>query len=248
MGFIGVIDSGVGGLTILRQLVDAYSYDFVYVADHAFCPYGTKSNDMVYSRASKLVGFLKDKGAQAVVLACNTMSCFADRLQQIYELPIFDVITPTCNRLVNSGVHNVALLATRSTIANGAYQANLQRRGITVTPFDCSAFVPYVEQNATTTIAFQSTIHNVLRDLPQMQADAVILGCTHFPLLRRQIAYYCPYSQIVECSCDLPSGIADAFGANKNVAYFTTGDVDFANLAASWCKDKRVSFQHLSLI
>ena len=99
MGFIGVIDSGVGGLTILQQLQQSHPYNYCYIADHAFCPYGNKSNDVIYSRASKLVRHLQGQGAQAVVLACNTMSCFADKLQQEHNLPIYDVITPTCKRL-----------------------------------------------------------------------------------------------------------------------------------------------------
>ena len=141
MGFIGVIDSGVGGLTVLQRLRQNYAYDFVYVADHAYCPYGAKSNDVVFSRASALVQYLKNNGAPGVVLACNTMSVYAKQLQQLYEVPVYDVITPTCKRIVESGVKSVALLATRSTIANGMYQENLSRHGIDVVPFDCSGFV-----------------------------------------------------------------------------------------------------------
>ena len=245
MGFIGVIDSGVGGLTVLRKLVANYHYNFVYVADHAFCPYGTKTNEVIYSRASKLVGFLKDKGAQAVVLACNTMSVFADKLQHEHNIPIFDVITPTCKQIIDSNAKRVALLATKSTVANGAYQANLSKFDIQTLAFDCSAFIPYVEQHATTSLACQRAVHNALSSLCTTQIDCVILGCTHFPLLRRQIAYYCDDSKIVECTCALPDNLSAASLPNKNVAYFTTGDVDFANVAASYFKN--VSFQRIAL-
>ena len=200
MDLIGIIDSGVGGLTILQQLQQSRPYNYRYIADHAFCPYGNKSNDVIYSRASKLVQYLKGQGAQAVVLACNTMSCFADKLQQEHNLPVYDVITPTCKRLAGSNARKVALLATKSTIANGYYQQLLSKYGIQVVTFDCSAFVPYIEQGTTTSLACQRTVDKALRDLPKTKADAVILGCTHFPLLRSQIAYYCDNAAIVQCS------------------------------------------------
>lgn len=246
MGFIGVIDSGVGGLTILQQLRQSHSYNYVYIADHAFCPYGTKRNDVLFGRASKLVDYLKCQGAQAVVLACNTVSVFADRLQQTHKLPIYDVITPTCQFVVdNRAIKKVALLATKATITNGAYQSCLAKHGIEVVSFDCSAFVPFVEQRATTTLACQITVHKALRNLPQTQVDAVILGCTHFPLLRRQITYYCHNDKIVQCRCFLPSDIDGASSSTPTVQYLTTGDTDFANTSAACFKD--VNFIHVTL-
>lgn len=247
MGFIGVIDSGVGGLTVLQHLIQTRPYNYVYIADHAFCPYGTKSNDTIYSRAGKLIGYLKTQGAQAVVLACNTMSYFASSLNQQCGLPVYDVIAPTCKRLASISAQRVALLATRSTIANGAYQANLSKFGIQTLAFDCSSFVPFVEQRATTSLACQRIVDNALHNLPQMQADAVVLGCTHFPLLKRQIAYYCKNVPIIECCCDLPDDIAAASSDCPNAAFFTTGDVDFANYAASCFKNLNARFTRISI-
>lgn len=246
MGFIGVIDSGVGGLTILQQLLSNYPNNYVYIADHAFCPYGTKPNDVILNRSGKLVNYLKLQGAQAVVLACNTMSVYASAHQRQYGLPIYDVITPTCKRVVsNSAVKRAALLATKSTIANGAYQKYLAQYGVEAVCFDCSAFVPFIEQNSATSIACQRTVQIALSKLPQARADAVILGCTHFPLLRRQIAYYCDDNKIVQCCCNLPSNLSAANDFNPTVQYFTTGDVDFANLAASGFPN--VQFTRISL-
>lgn len=245
MEFIGVIDSGVGGLTVLQKLKLTRPYNYRYVADHAFCPYGSKTNHVLFHRASKLVQYLKDNGAQAVVLACNTISVYAAELSSLYNLPVYDVITPTCKAVAsNPNVKRVALLATRSTINNRAYHDILSQQGVEVADFDCSAFVPFVEQCATTSLACLSAVDKALRNLPKAQADAVILGCTHFPLLRRQISYYCNNSKIVECCCDLPS-VPFSFAAQPSVKYFTTGDVDFANSAARWCGD--VSFAHVDL-
>ena len=207
MSFIGVIDSGVGGLTILKQLQQSHPYNYCYVADHAFCPYGTKPNDVLLDRANKLVGHLASLGAQAVVIACNTLSAYTGQLQTLYkDTPIYDVITPTCKKILslNPQVKRVALLATRSTVNNGVYHAMLKKYDVQVVDFDCSKFVPYVEQGTTTTLACLNLVGDVLNTLPRSNVDAVILGCTHFPLLRRQIAYYCDDSKIVECCCPLP--------------------------------------------
>lgn len=246
MGFIGVIDSGIGGLTILQQLLSSTIYDYVYVADHAFCPYGNKPNEVLFSRASKLVNYLKKQGAQAVVLACNTISVYANKLQQVHGIPIYNVITPTCQQLIaNTAVKRVALLATKSTITNGAYQDYLSQHGVKVVAFDCSAFVPFVEQRSTTTLACAQTVKNALRALPQARVDAIILGCTHFPLLRRQIAYYCDDSKIVECRAEIPADIDAATSTRRMTKYLTTGDVDFANSAA--LSFSNVNFRHISL-
>lgn len=246
MAFIGVIDSGVGGLTILRKLQQSNGYSYVYIADHAFCPYGCKSNDALFSRASLLVKYLKEQGAQAVVLACNTISVFAQRLSQRYAIPVCEVITPTCRQVVElPNVKRVALLATRSTILNGAYQAYLARHCIEVTPFDCSAFVPFVEQRATNTLACQQTLKQSLSSLSKAHVDAIILGCTHFPLIRRQIEYYCDGDKVIECCCNLPEIIAAVTPSKRYVKYLTTGDVDFANLAAS--QFSNVAFTRVNL-
>lgn len=245
MGFIGVIDSGVGGLTVLNQLRKNYRYNYCYIADHAFCPYGTKSNDVIYARTSKLVEYLKSSGAQAVVLACNTMSAYADKLRSLFDIPVFNVITPTCRKLIdNPNVKLVALLATKSTLNNGVYQKILNAHNIEVVGFDCSDFVPFVEQRSSTTLACFDVLDNKLKNLSQMKADAVILGCTHFPLLRRQIALYCSDKIIVECCCGLPENLTNVT-AQCAIDYYTTGNVDFAENASRWYGNAR--FKHLDL-
>ena len=174
------------------------------------------------------------------------MSCFATELQQAHNIPVYDVITPTCKSIVGSGARKVALLATRSTIANGAYQTLLADYGVHSVTFDCSAFVPYIEQCAVNSIACQRAVNKALNNLPDANVDAVILGCTHFPLLRRQIADYCDESKIIECSCSLPFDASISCNDNSAVTYFTTGDVDFANAAAR-CLNKGIRFERILL-
>ncbi len=244
MGFYGIIDSGVGGLTILRQITQSGNFNLTYIADHAFCPYGLKPNKIIFQRVSKLVNYLQLHGADGAVLACNTASVYAPLLKEIYRIPIYDVITPTCKAVLDVNVRRVALLATKSTISNGMYKQILQQSGVQVVNFDCSAFVPFVEQCSTDSVQCFKTIDSALSALPQANADAVILGCTHFPLLRRQISYYCGDSKIVECRCPLSASFAEDKLAVQPVL-LTTGDVNLANAAASWYGN--VSFKHIDL-
>lgn len=244
MSLIGVIDSGVGGLTVLQKLVNAYPYKYVYVADHAFCPYGIKSNNVLFERVSKFVNYFKLLSAQSVVLACNTISVYASRLSDIYNLPVYDVIRPTCQVVLsNPNVKSVALLATRSTLNNKAYHNILSRHNVSVVGFDCSTFVPFVESGNITSPECISAVDKALHTLPQTQVDAVILGCTHFPLMRSLIAKYCNESAIVESCCAL--GDTFDFATQPTVEYLTTGKVNLANTASKWCGD--IAFSHLDL-
>lgn len=243
--FVGVIDSGVGGLTILNQLTKEYSYDFVYIADHAFCPYGTKPAEVVRRRAATLISFLAENGAAAIVIACNTASCFADELSLMFPLPIYEVISPTCRKVVSATRNKrVALLATNGSVNSRAYNKILEPLGVTLYSFPCSSFVPFVEQNSTATISCYKAVEEALSSLPRLDVDTVILGCTHFPLLKSQIAPYCGGAEIIECVCNIPQGIVNA-QTNTQTEYYTTGDVAKANNAAILFGD--VCFTHLSV-
>ena len=223
-GFVGVIDSGVGGLTVLQNLQGQYpNCNFVYLADSAYCPYGTKSFHQIFNRVSTLVEFLQENGAEAVVLACNTASVFADRLRAKFAVPIYDVIAPTCKLVADTTVSKrVALLATNATVKSGEYVKRLNNCGIAVVSFLCSSFVPFVEQNSVNTPQCEGAVHESLRELPRCNVDTVILGCTHFPLLKNKIAPYANGAKIIECCTDFRPKF---FAANKpaKTLFFTTG-------------------------
>lgn len=245
--FVGVIDSGVGGLTVLQQLQrDFPCCNYVYIADSAYCPYGTKQPQQIQRRVETLVKYLQDNGAQAVVIACNTASVFARTLRSKFRVPIYDVIAPTCDAVTNvTKTKRVALLATDATVNSNAYQDELQKRGITVTAFPCSSFVPFVEANATDTVECADTVSCALEGLPKCNADTVILGCTHFPLLRKQIAPHVSGATVVECCTNFqPTVLPSCKSAGKN-HFFTTGVEKQANFASQWFG--KINFSHLDL-
>lgn len=242
-----VIDSGVGGLTILRQLQSKFPHcNYLYLADSANCPYGTKSQQQVYSRIDTILTFLRSCGASSAVIACNTASVHADKLRQQYDFPIYDVITPTCQHVATvTSTKRVALLATNATVESGAYQRQLSDYGIDTVVFKCSSFVPFVESNNVFSVECRSTVCNVLANLPQCNVDTVVLGCTHFPILRKQIAPYVYGATIVECQCNFELANLRCDGLLGQTVYFTTGNVNSANTAAQWFGN--VNFKHIDI-
>ena len=245
-GCVGVIDSGVGGLTILRQLQQKYpTCNFVYIADSAYCPYGTKQPQEILLRAMHLVEFLHDCGSQAVVIACNTASVFADSYRQQFSLPIYDVITPTCQRVADiTNSKRVALLATNVTVKSCAYQRVLSARGIATIAFPCSEFVSFVEAGAVDTLECGCAVDKALHVLPKCNVDTIILGCTHFPLLRKKIAPYANGARIVECCSDFQPTVYNGTTSKKTV-FLTTGVENQANNASKWFG--QVGFTHIEI-
>jgi glutamate racemase len=190
---IGVFDSGVGGLTVLQSLKQALpTEDFIYLGDTARLPYGSKSKQTVIQYAHQAAGIL-DKKVKCLVVACNTASSVAlDDLQKSFpNLPIIGVVEPgaqACVNTVQSG--KVLVLATESTTRWHAYQqaiASLNTK-ITVTELPCPLFVALAEEGWTNGVLVEQIAHEVLKDSLNETYGCVVLGCTHFPMLKGVIA------------------------------------------------------------
>lgn len=243
--FIGVIDSGVGGLTVVNDIKKTCSYDIMYVADHAYCPYGEKDPQRVLERLKKLTRYLEAEGAKAIVLACNTASTQLTAVKSGLSVPVFDVIEPTCRKISKMrNVKRAALLATEATVKSKAYQSLLKKSGVDVVAFDCSSLVPFAENNDTASLSAKVAAHITLKCLPFSQADAVVFGCTHFPLLKTLIEPYCLGAEIIYSSCELPEEYS-SLARKARIEYFTTGCVSSANASAK--SFKNVKFARLDV-
>ena len=204
-GPIGIFDSGYGGLTILsaiRQLLP--QYDYLYLGDNARAPYGPRSFDVVYEFTRQAVRHLFERGCQLVILGCNTASAKALRSIQQRDLPLWDpqrrvlgVIRPTAEivgQLTQS--RHVGIFATEGTIRSESYtlEINKLHPDIQVTGVACPFWVPLVEYNE---VDSPGADYFVKKRIDQLMAldpliDAVILGCTHYPLLMPKIRKYMP--------------------------------------------------------
>ena len=204
-GPIGVFDSGYGGLTILhgiRQLLP--EYDYLYLGDNARAPYGPRSFDVVYEFTRQAVQRLFELGCHLVVLGCNTASAKALRTIQQHDLPLIDperrvlgIIRPTAEVIGSlTASRHVGVLATEGTIKSESYNLEIQKLhpDIQVTGVACPFWVPLVEYNEADSPGadyfVKKRIDQIMRLDPQI--DALILGCTHYPLLMPKILKYLP--------------------------------------------------------
>ena len=202
---IGVYDSGVGGLSVLRALRTRMpGAGFVYVADSANAPYGDRDRDFLEARASAITRFMVRCGAKALVLACNTVSVVATQsLRSRYAIPIVAMepaIKPAA-RATTSKV--VLLLATETTIASSAVQrlCRLYASGVRIILQACPGLVEQVERGAMADPATMRLLEQYLRPVRDAGADTIVLGCTHYPFLAAQIAQIVgPHIRLMEPS------------------------------------------------
>ncbi|MEJ4112094.1 glutamate racemase [Corynebacterium kroppenstedtii] len=185
---IGVFDSGVGGLTVARTIVDqAPTESIMYVGDTAHAPYGPKSPEDVVHYSMSIADDLVARGAKMIVIACNTASSvFLERARELYDVPVIGVIEPASRRAVaatRSG--RVGIIGTTGTIASGSYQRAIAEMDpdVEVHAVDCPQFVPFVERGITTGRQVMGLAEAYLEPLHDAGVDTLVLGCTHYPLL-----------------------------------------------------------------
>ncbi len=196
---IGVFDSGVGGLTVLKELVrltpDA---DYLYFGDTARLPYGSKSPETVAKFALEAVKFLQEQGAEFMVIACNTATALAlDAIKKAVKMPVVGVIEPGVERATVATLHRTVLvIGTEATICSHAYQRALAARSIMALEKACPLFVPLIEEGWTDHHVTQTVAHTYLDEFfqdPRTGPDTLVLGCTHYPLIKQTLRGVCPW-------------------------------------------------------
>lgn len=204
-GPIGVFDSGYGGLTILHAIRQQLpQYDYLYLGDNARAPYGPRSFDVVYEFTRQAVLRLFEMGCHLVILGCNTASAKALRTIQQHDLPGWDperrvlgIIRPTAEVIGSlTETRHVGILATEGTIKSESYNLEIQKLhpDITVTGVACPFWVPLVEYNEADSPGADYFVKKRIDQIMALdsQIDAIILGCTHYPLLMPKIRKYLP--------------------------------------------------------
>ena len=204
-GPIGIFDSGYGGLTILHGIRNLLpQYDYLYLGDNARAPYGTRSFDVVYEFTRQAVMKLFDMGCHIVILGCNTASAKALRTIQQNDLPQIDpqrrvlgIIRPTAEVIGSlTATRHVGILATEGTIRSESYTLEIRKLypDITVSGVACPFWVPLVEYNECDSPGADYFVKKRIDQLMRLDPDidAIILGCTHYPLLLPKILKYTP--------------------------------------------------------
>ncbi len=190
---IGVFDSGIGGLTVLRELVRRLpGYRFVYFGDTACTPYGTKSPETIIRYAIEDTEFLLRRGARIIVVACHSASSVAtEALKERFPgVPIFEVVTPSVKKTLQVTRRKViGVIGTRATIQSGIYERLLRERDPEVRVYGnaCPLLVPLVEEGWLKKPETRRIVKKCLLPLRMKGIDTLILGCTHYPVLRKII-------------------------------------------------------------
>ena len=277
---IGVFDSGYGGLTVLDSIRSRLpEYDYLYLGDNARAPYGGRSFEVVYEFTRQAVMKLFSMGCQLVILGCNTASAKALRTIQQHDLPplndltpnthypspkrVLGIIRPTAEIIgYKTQSRHVGLLATEGTVRSESYKLEIQKLfpDITLTSVACPLWAPLVEAGEATSPGadyfVKKRIDQLLSADPNI--DAVILGCTHYPLLLPKIKSYMPdHVEVISQGCHVAESLENYLQRHPEIEsqcskngvtrYFTTENPDKFQENARIFLNETVAVQHVSL-
>ena len=294
MAKIGIFDSGYGGLTILREIRRVLpEYDYLYLGDNARAPYGTHSFDVIYRYTLQAVKYLFEQDCALVILACNTASAKALRTIQQRDLPLINdqmvndqmvnvlgVIRPTVEAVPGiTKTGHVGILATPATVSSESYVLELEKLaegGLVVTQQACPMWVPLIEAGEHNSDGAKFFVGKYLREIlsKDPQIDTLVLGCTHYPLLKEKIEGWLRYHEEIEES-EFPVAIhtehiqiisqgtlvaeslkdylkrhpeyREQLSLGGTCAYQTTENADRFAQSASLFLDSRVQAEHIDL-
>lgn len=189
---IGVFDSGIGGLTVYKSLKERMPLEkVVYLGDTARLPYGTKSAETIIKFSEENARFLMEKNVKIMVVACNSSSSHAlPQLQNILNIPVIGVIDAGSQAAVNSSQNKIGVIGTIATISSGTYERTIleKRPGVKIVSKSCPLFVPLVEEGWIDHKVTRLVIEEYLLPMKKQGIDTLVLGCTHYPVLKGAIA------------------------------------------------------------
>jgi len=239
---IGVFDSGLGGLTVLREMiVQCPNEALVYFGDCGRIPYGTKSRETVQKYTMQDIRFLLSQNVKAIVIACNTASAYGfERAREHFAVPVFEVVTPGARAAVReTRTGKIGVIGTPGTISTGVYERAIRTvaggRPVEIISKACPMFVPLVEEGWwDNEIAFKIA-EEYLRPMQAQGIDTLVLGCTHYPILEKTIAAVMgPDVKLVSSGVEMAAEIAafvcetdlHADHATPTRDYFTSDSVE----------------------
>jgi glutamate racemase len=217
---IGIFDSGLGGLTVLKSLARHFPQEsFCYVGDIARLPYGNKSPETIRKYGDQVLDFLHRQQVKALVIACNSASTMYLGEKDFKGIPLLNVIEPGCRAALEAASDDkIAVLGTSATIRSGAYARILKqlRPQVEVLEQACPLFVPLVEEGMLNDEVTQTIARRYLTHICQQRFKTVILGCTHYPLLRQDLLQVLePGTQLVESGDVLARELQQLFASGQ---------------------------------
>lgn len=240
---IGIFDSGVGGLTVLKSLSDKYKcIDYIYIGDNKYCPYGDKTKEELLNYAKRIVNYFIEKGISIIVIACNT-SCSQtlDELKQIYKnITFIGVIDSTIDIFLKSKKNNVLVIGTSATINSNIYESKIKEKNnnIKVTNLATPKLVPLIENMEMT----KETLNEYLN--PYNDIDSIILACTHYKLIEKEID---KNIKVINSSDSIVNTIKNYIieSTTGSVKIYTTGNIIKFNKICKMIMNKEADYLDL---
>lgn len=259
---IGFLDSGVGGLTVVRELMRQLPHEeVIYIGDSARAPYGPRPAEQIREYTWQLVQFLLTQNVKMIVLACNTATAVVwEDIKEKLDIPVLGVILPGASAAIKASQHGtIGIIGTPMTIQSDIYRQKIERLlpEVEVTSLSCPKFVPLVESNELSSSITKKVVYESLMPL-KGKVDTLVLGCTHYPLLKPIIQNVMgPTVKLIdsgaECVRDI-SVLLNYFEINHSRegklpqhCFFTTANAKrFAEIAETWL-NKEINVEHVTL-
>lgn len=268
---IGIFDSGVGGLTVLKSIRQQLpQYDYIYLGDNARAPYGARSFEVIYEYTIEAVEKLFSMGCHLVILACNTASAKALRTIQQKDLPklapnkrVLGVIRPTTENVhLYTKSKHVGILATQGTVKSDSYVIEINKFSpdIVVTQEACPMWVPLVEGNEYQTEGGQYFIKKHIDEIfkKDSKIDTLVLGCTHYPILLHELKKFVPSNVTILSQGEIVANqlkdylarhaeIESKCSKGGGIQYFTTEDPNAFKEKAALFLEEKIEVEHLEM-
>lgn len=263
---IGFIDSGVGGLTVVKQAMKQLPNESIYyLGDSARCPYGPRPKEEVTQYTWEMTQFLLKKDIKMLVIACNTATAAAlDVIRERIDIPVIGVINPGSRAAIkHSKNERIAVIGTKGTINSDVYKQTIKDKdkGISVISMSCPKFVPLVESNQYNGSIAKKVVAETLKPLLKESVDTLILGCTHYPLLTPLIQNVMgPCVTLIDSGAETVSEVStllDYFrlaesSHNKQASeyrFYTTGSPKlFSDIAENWLGQSNFTIEKVDLL
>ncbi len=265
---IGFFDSGLGGLTSIPYLMEALPEEkVIYFGDTARTPYGSKAVTTVRRFSTEIADFLVKSNVKMIVIACNTVSatCLDDLRARFPEIPVVGVIAPAAEKVAETcnSDSRVGIIGTKVTIASHAYRSHIEeiRNDLRISEAACPAFVPLIEEGIIKNEIMDMTIRYYMDDfVKKNELDTLVLGCTHYPLIKENITRIYPGLSVVNPSSEVVGRICDILKEKDmlahesdftNVFYASDLSENFINMIdhifENVSEDKKVKFMNFDL-
>ena len=222
---VGVFDSGIGGLTILKSLLENHpNNEYIYFGDTLNIPYGEKTNDQLKDLSDKIIRFLISKKVDMIVIACGTISSsIYDEIKNKYDVPIYDIINPITNQLKKLKIKKALLIATDKTIESKKFEEKLNSANMELYTQACPKFVPIIEHKSKDLLEIE--LGEYLYQYKNLDIEVVIPGCTHYPIISGEIADYLNVD-ILDIGLIVAKSLDIEYSINDLKVYFSAVDDD----------------------